>query len=81
VLERLQKGIFSRKVGVVMGPCAIVEEPMKIPDSSDEKDKENINGDQWLITIKLEVREITSITLEEMHPQTTRQKVMSTPRS
>ncbi len=42
-----------------MGPYAIVEEPMKIPDLSDEKDKENIGGDQWLITIALEIQEVT----------------------
>jgi hypothetical protein len=30
----------------MMGPCVIVEEPMKILDLSDEKDKKNIYGDQ-----------------------------------
>jgi hypothetical protein len=32
---------------------------MKILDLNDEKDKENIGGDQWLIKIALEVWEIT----------------------
>jgi hypothetical protein len=30
----------------MMGPCVIVEKPMKILDLSDEKDKKNIYGDQ-----------------------------------
>ncbi len=45
MLERLQRGVFNRKMGVVMGPCAIVEKPMKILDLSDEKNKENTSGD------------------------------------
>jgi len=55
VLERLQRGIFNRKVGVAMRPFAKLEELMKILDLNDEKDKENIGGDQWLIKIVLEV--------------------------
>ncbi len=43
-----------------MGPCVIVEEPMKILDLSDEKDKENIGGDQWLITINYVGRNATT---------------------
>ncbi len=59
VLKRLQRGILNRKVGVAMTPSAKVEELMKILDLNDEKDKENIGGDQWLIKIALEVWEIT----------------------
>jgi hypothetical protein len=42
-----------------MGPCVIVEEPMKILDLSDEKDKKNIYGDQWLSTINYVGRNAT----------------------
>ncbi len=55
MLKRLQRGILNRKVGVAMTPSAKVEELMKILDLNDEKDKENIGGDQWLIKIALEV--------------------------
>jgi hypothetical protein len=58
-----------------------MEKPLEILDSSDETIEKNINVEQQLITTMLKVQEIIEITLEEMQPQMTRQKVMSTPPS
>lgn len=66
VLERLQKCIFSRWVGVVMGSIVVVEKPMEIMDSSDKK---SIDVKQWLITVVPKIQKTTNITLEEMQPQ------------
>jgi hypothetical protein len=42
VLERLKRGIFSKRTKVATRLGATMQEPMEIQDSSDENDKEAI---------------------------------------
>jgi hypothetical protein len=50
VLERLWRGTFNKRTGVIIGHGVTLEEQKEILDSNEEKNKKNIGVEQQLIT-------------------------------
>jgi hypothetical protein len=46
VLERLKRGIFSKRVKVVMGPSATMQKLVEILDIDDENDEKHVGVKQ-----------------------------------